>query len=228
MTKPPLIFAVAFALLACAHREPAPPAASVVPAAPSGSFACTQVMGVSVTGDWFGAGFENGIDARWQALWRKHAFINEWADPASELWSLPLTSPCTEKAQDPDRVIFTGVNWEYKTRAEWEKSFDAVVANLRARYPGVKRIELLTMLRAPKNQSCGSFMTVVEPYVDEAVEAVAARSPGLVFVAPKVEAQSCAVFTKGGPHYTPEGMAEVARLYRAALAPSPVAFNARE
>ncbi len=41
------------------------------------AFVCTQIMGVSVTGDWFGAGFEEGIDGgRWQSVWRQHAFLD--------------------------------------------------------------------------------------------------------------------------------------------------------
>src|SRR5262249_13856041 len=58
--------------------------------APGGDFTCTEVLGVSVTGDWFGAGFEDGIDGgRWQARSRTHAFVEQWADPNSDLWSLP-------------------------------------------------------------------------------------------------------------------------------------------
>jgi hypothetical protein len=183
--------------------------------APAGDFLCTQVIGVSVTGDWFGAAFEDGLDgSRWQALWRKQAFLEAWADPTSDLWTMKPQSPCARRSDNPDRVIFTAVNWEYKTREPWEKGLSAVVATVRAKYPGVRRIDLLTMLRAPGNRSCGSEMTVVAPYVDEAVAAVAALSPGLVFAGPKVMAESCDVFTKGGPHFTDPGMAAVARLYR--------------
>jgi len=179
------------------------------------AFVCTQIIGVSVTGDWFGAGFEDGIDgSRWQALWRPRAFVELWADPTSELWNLKPQSPCSQRSDNPDRVIFTGVNWEYKTREAWQEKLSDVVKRIQKKYPGVRRIDLLTMLRGPGNRTCGSDMTVVEPYVDEAVAAVAARSPGLVFVGPKVEAESCDVFTKGGPHYTDAGMAAVARLYR--------------
>jgi hypothetical protein len=194
--------------------------AASAPAAPGPveSFVCTQVMGVSVTGDWFGAGFEDGIDgSRWQALWRSHAFVELWADPASDLWSMKPSSPCALRSDNPDRVIFTGVNWEYKSLEAWEEKLSAVVATIRKKYPGVRRIDLLTMLRAPGNHSCGSEMTVVEPYVDDAVAAVAARFPGLVFAGPKVMAESCEVFTKGGPHFTDAGMAVVARLYRGRL-----------
>jgi hypothetical protein len=181
-------------------------------------FVCTQVMGVSVTGDWFGAGFEDGIDGgAWQALWRSHAFVELWADPASDLWTMKPQSPCVERSGNPDRVIFTGVNWEYKTKEAWQEKLTAVVETIRAKYPGVRRIELLTMLRGPGNRTCGSPMTVVEPYVDAAVAAVVQHFPGLVFAGPRVVAESCDVFTKGGPHFTDAGMAAVARLYREKL-----------
>src|SRR5262245_60838764 len=114
MAKPHCFLLIPFAV-ACAHRQPAPTAGTAANVAgetgsAAGAYACTQIMGVSVTGDWFGAGFEDGLDGgRWQAMWRKHAFVNLWADPANELWSQPLTSPCTAGAQNPDRVIFTGV-----------------------------------------------------------------------------------------------------------------------
>lgn len=189
------------------------------PSARAEDFVCTEVLGVSVTGDWFGAGFENGIDGdRWQVRWRSQAFLQLWADPASDLWSLPAQSPCAKRADDPDRVIFTAVNWTYTTRVEWEAKLEELVATLRAKRPGARRIELMTMLRAPGNQTCGSVMTVVPPYVDEAIAAVVARHPGLVAAAPKVELATCEPFTKGGPHYTDAGMAVVAAAYRAQLA----------
>ena len=196
------------------------PSASPAPAAPvPGAFVCTEILGVSVTGDWFGAGFEDGLDgARWQARSRTHAFVEQLADPASDLWSLPPASPCAQRSEDPDRVIFTAVNWDYTTRAEWEKALEAVVATLGVKRPGARRIEIMTMLRGPGNQTCGSVMTVVQPYVDEAIAAVVARHPGLVVAAPRVELESCAPFDKGGPHYTEAGKAAVAAAYRKALA----------
>lgn len=180
------------------------------------TFACTQVMGVSVTGDWFNAGFESGNDdERWQAKWRKHAFVDLWANPDDELWAVPLTSPCTKNSDKPDRVIFTGVNWKFTTTAEWVDALTKVVKNIKAKYPGVKRIELLTMLRGPDNKTCGSPMTVVNPEVDEAVAKVVKAFPRLVRAAPKFYAPSCEVFTKGGPHFTDDGMAKVANVYSA-------------
>jgi rhamnogalacturonyl hydrolase YesR len=193
----------------------APKAASPTPSA----YACTEVIGVSVTGDWFNAGFEDGpVDnSRWQVRWKSHAFIEGWADPKNELWSLPPQSPCAARSNDPDHVIFTGVNWQYKTQDEWQQKYIAVVETLKARYPGLKRIDLLTMLRGPQNKSCGSTMTVVEPFIDAALASVVAKYPGLVFPGPKVETPTCEIFTKGGPHFTPQGMATAAKLYNASL-----------
>jgi hypothetical protein len=179
-------------------------------------YTCTQVIGVSVTGDWFGAGFESGNDDdRWQALTRTHAFVELWGDPKDPVWSEPVVSPCAKNSTKPDRVIFTGVNWQLKTVDEWTAALTKAVRAIKSKYPSVKRIELLTMLRAPGNKSCGSFMTVVEPAVDEAVAKVAAAFPKLVTIAPKFEAPNCEVFTKGGPHFTPQGMATVANVYAA-------------
>jgi hypothetical protein len=213
-TLPPrVVFALVFAG-SCAHPPPLAPAAATAPAPVDPRWACTQVMGVSVTGDWFGHGFEDGLDGeRWQAITRKHAFVELWGDPASDLWALPPVSPCATRSNDPDRVLFTAVNWQYKTTDEWSGALTKVVETLRQKYPGLRRIELLTMLRGPGNQSCGDYRTVVQPYVDEAAARVAAARPDLVRVGPKVEA-TCDLFTKGGPHFTEPGMAGVARIYR--------------
>lgn len=177
-------------------------------------FTCTQVMGVSVTGDWFKAGFEVAEhDGRWQALTRKHAFIELWGDPHDPIWSEPLASPCLKNSANPDRVIFTGVNWQFTTVDQWTAAFTTAVRTIKTKYPAIKRIELLTMLRGPGNHSCGNDMTVVAPTIDLAVAKVVAAFPKLVVAAPRFEAPGCDVFTKGGPHFTEEGMAKVAKVY---------------
>jgi len=186
-----------------------------VPARPV--YTCTQVMGVSVVGEWYGGGFEDAVDdGRWQAITKLHAYIDLWSDPADPVWATEVTSPCVEGSGSPDRVLFLGCNWTYTTAAEWTTAFTAVVEDLRARYSNLRRVELLTMLRAPGNQLCGpasSAETIVQPFIDEAVEAVAAAYPGLVTAAPRFEAPSCDVFLLGGPHFTPAGKAEVAKVY---------------
>src|SRR4029078_12308544 len=156
--------------------------------------------------EWCGAGCRKGLgEGRWQVRWRSRAFAELWADPASDLWALPAQSPCTRRSDDPDRVIFTAVNWEWKTREEWESRLEAALATIRAKRPGARRIELTTMLRAPGNQSCGKVLTVFHPCVDEAIAPVVARHPGLVTAAPKVFRETCEPSLKGGPHYSEAG-----------------------
>jgi hypothetical protein len=141
------------------------------------------------------------------------SFIQMWNDPMSQLWSMAKLSPCTQHADTPDRAIFTGVNWNYTTAAEWVTQLDNIVKTLQMKFPGIKEIDLMTMLRAPNNMSCGSTETVVQPFIDEAIVTVAAKYPGLVEIAPKFFAPSCAVFTGGGPHFTDTGKQTIAKLY---------------
>ena len=184
-------------------------------AAKTPQYVCTQVMGVSVTGDWFSSGFESGNDdARWQAITRHHGFVHFWADPKDPIWNEPIVSPCAKNSDKPDRIILTTVNWEYKTTDEWVATITKAVKTLKDKYPSVKRIELLTILRGPGNKSCGNDqMTVVQPILDEAQTKVQKAFPKLVTIGPKFEAPSCDVFTKGGPHFTADGMARVANVY---------------
>jgi hypothetical protein len=180
-------------------------------------YQCNLVMGVSVTYDWFTSGFEAGVDNnRWEAMAPSQAlvsFIQMWNDPSNQLWSMAKVSPCTQHPDAPDRVIFTGVNWDYKTAAEWVTQLEKMVSTLQAKFPAVKEIDLMTMLRAPNNVSCGSTETVVQPFIDEASATVAGKHPGLVEIAPKFYAPNCNVFTGGGPHFTDQGKQTIAKVY---------------
>jgi len=180
-------------------------------------YLCNIVIGTSVVYDWFTSGFENGVDgSRWEGLAPSQAlmsFIQMWNDPNSQLWTMAKQSPCTEHAATPDRAIFGGVNWDYTTAAEWVTQLDAIVKMLQLKFPGIKEIDLMTMLRAPNNMSCGSTETVVQPFIDQAIATVAAKYPGLVEIAPKMYAPDCNVFTGGGPHFTTAGKATIAKLY---------------
>jgi hypothetical protein len=170
------------------------------------------VLGVAVTSEWFDAGFEHTVDdAHWEAITKPHTSLEQWADPNDAVWSLTPTSPCAEQAEEPDRVLFTAMNWEYTTAAEWETGLANAVRATLSRFPSVREIDLLTMIRAPGNTSCGNPMSVVQPFVDEAVQAVAAQFPERVRVGPKLEAPNCEVFKNGGPHFTDAGRGVMAR-----------------
>ena len=171
-------------------------------------------MGVSVTGDWFNAGFESAVDnARWQVIWRKHAFIEFWADPNNEIWSVPIQSACAGNADNPDRVIFTGVNWEQTAEPWWEEQFEKVIANIEAEVP-----------RRPPHRSADHAARPRQPDLRQRHErrpAIRGRvHRGRGFEAPRPGVRraeglraGCEVFTKGGPHYTDAGMAAVGQIY---------------
>ena len=165
-------------------------------------FSCTEVVGVSVTTDWFMAGFKEMVGSdNWQLRAQEHAYIELWSNVKSSLWTMNAVSTCPKKTK-PDRVLFTAVNWEYKTTEEWETSLLAVIKAIKERHYTVKSIELLTMLRGPKNKSCGDDKTIVDEKIDLAIQSMVTAHQGLVVAGPKVEAPSCAVFLKGGPHLT--------------------------
>jgi hypothetical protein len=84
-----------------------------------------------------------------------------------------------------------------------------------SKFPGIKRIDLMTLLRAPNNVSCGNNESVVQPFIDQAIAAEVAKHPELVHAAPKFFAPSCSVFTNGGPHFTAAGVKTVAGVYGA-------------
>jgi hypothetical protein len=184
------------------------------------SFVCNGMLGVSVNDDWFTAGFEDAVGSdKWQLRWRSQAFVEQWADPNNNIWTEPLVSACANGSTSPDRVLYTPVNWMYTTAAEWEPKLTAVVENIKTKYPGVKEIVLMTMVRAPNNMVCGDPQVastkeqVTAPFLDEAIKNVAAKYPTLVVVAPPFYAPSCDVFLKDSPHYAAGGAAKVSKVF---------------
>lgn len=202
---------VAQAPSAPAAPTPAAPGAAVNPEA--SGYKCTVVLGLAVTSEWYREGFETLVeDARWQAITKPHTFVDNWADPSHPVWRELPQSPCGERWTDPDRVLFFAANYKFTERAQWDKALADVVVTLRAKYPGARRIELLSMIRAPGNTSCGSAKGVVDPIIDESIKDVSARFPELVLAGPRFEARTCDDLEKGGPHFTKAGGAAVAKL----------------
>jgi len=166
-----------------------------------------------VTSEWFTPEFEKAVgDDRWQAIFRKHTFVQHWADPKHEAWAEPVVSPCGAHPEAPDRVLFVAANWDLKSADEWVGPLSQVVSTIKSKYPSVKQIELMTIVRPPGNVSCGDPKSAVAPFIDEAIAKVSSSFPDLVKAAPKFEAPSCDAFTKGGPHLTPEGGAGAGKI----------------
>jgi hypothetical protein len=185
-------------------------------------FVCNQVTAMTLTREWYEAGFEQqpGIaDERWQLKARQSGYITEWSNPNSNFWNQTPQSPCANGSASPDHVVLTVLSWRpacCSTQAEWEAQVTTAVNTLRSKYAGLKRIDLMTVVRGPGNKGCpappvaGEYIAMPAE-LDGGLAAVAAKFPGLVFVGPKVEAPTCASLQGGGPHLTPEGNAAVAK-----------------
>ncbi len=168
-------------------------------------FSCTLVLGLFTTSQWFngtnpgGASktfLQDGVDAtKWEGKMQKYSYAEKWADPKNALWDLPTQNPCAMSSTTPDRALFVGFSPMTKDQPGWEKLLNAVIANIQAKYPSVKAIDIVTMGRAPNNVLCSNnndVDTVIAPYEDAAFDAVAAASNGLVKVGPKYYVPDCA------------------------------------
>ena len=111
----------------------------------------------------------------------------------------------------PDRVVFAALDWEMLTEGEWVTALTGAVNTIKLKYPGVRWIDLTTLIRCPGNQMCnpkakygpGANTSAsiqdcyVPPYEDSAIAKVAAAHPDFVGVGPKVEASACRVPVDG-------------------------------
>jgi hypothetical protein len=195
-------------------------------AAPT-SFVCNQVTAMTLTREWYEAGFEGVVpSARWQLKAREHGYITEWSNPASDFWNEMIESPCAQGSTAPDHVVLTVLSWAPAccvTQPQWQTQINGAINNLTAKYPSLRRIDLMTVIRGPGNALCPTAPAVGEtivipPELDQALAAAAVQFPDLVFVAPKFEAPDCAAFSGGGPHLTSAGNAAVAAVIGAYFA----------
>jgi hypothetical protein len=219
-------------VLAAAWPAASSAAQDVARPASAATFVCSQVTAMTLTREWFVAGFEQNpgiINDRWQLKARQSGYITEWANPNSDFWNQPVQSPCAKGSTSPDHVVLTALSWRpicCTTQTQWEAVVSSVVTNLKAKYADLKRIDLMTVIRGPGNKECPTPAVAGEtvsmpPELDAGLASVAAKFPNLVFVAPKFEAPSCAAFVGGGPHLTPTGNAEVAKAIAAHFAKLP-------
>jgi hypothetical protein len=221
-----LLLAEALAAPVSAAAEPAGFAQARAGAPGAPQFVCNQVIAFTITRELYQAGFEQapGIaDDRWQLKARQSGYITEWSNPASDFWNEPPQSPCANGSASPDHVVLTVLSWTppcCATQAEWEAQVGKAVTTLQSKYAGLKRVDLMTVVRGPQNQGCpapparGEYIAMPKE-LDDALAGVAAKFPGLVFVGPKIEAPNCAAFNGGGPHLTPQGNAEAAKAFAA-------------
>jgi hypothetical protein len=174
------------------------------------------VQGLTLTREWYSAGFEaSAVDAQWQLKAAQSAYVDEWAKPDSPFWETPLYSPCEVGSSAPDRIVFIVLSWTIMAQSDWENAVAGAVQSLRAKYPKVRRIELMTIIRGPANAACGdpnvyAENTHIPAALDAALTQVAAASPSLVQVAPPFAVDACSDFEGTGPHLTMAGNAKLA------------------
>jgi hypothetical protein len=181
---------------------------SVPPDEGTESYTCTRIIGINATAEWYNAGFESMVDnARWELIRVHSGFVDLWANPTSTLWNTGPTSACAG-GKSPDRVIYVGLNFQSNKLEQWLPPLTAVVKNVQAKFPGIKRIELATFVRAPGNKGCpqrDASRSTISAAQDEANMMVAAANPALVRVSPKFEAKTCSEFSGNPPHPSQSG-----------------------
>lgn len=184
-------------------------------------FTCNLVIGIDSTSEWFTGGFENQVpNERWEIIYHHPGYIEDWAKASDDVYKLSPTSPCAQNSDNPDRVIFNMFadtsDSAIGNKNSWATALAQAVTNLKAKYSRLKRVDLLTMTRAPNNTPCDSSNasgSSVAQYVDDAVMMVVGSGPPAVVAAPKFFAMDCNVFMSGGPHLSTAGKPVIAKLY---------------
>jgi hypothetical protein len=195
----------------------------------SGGFTCNLLIGESPTGQWFDSGFLQVVDpSRWECIWIAHHYTDLWASPTDTGWTTPfdpyppLPGPahtCAQNSTSPDRVVFVAAQWSEPTAAQWETDLTAIVQNIQVKYPRVKRIELMALTGGPPNMPCpftgsGTNETIIPQVGYDAIDAMPAKFPGLVFALPHFDVPQCSDFVVTGgstmPQYTAAGAMDVA------------------
>jgi len=192
------------------------------------------VIGNSTTQQWFDGGFLSypGIDpTHWELIWVAHHYIDSWASPSDSGWTTPLDMghACAAGSTTPDRVIFI-VTYAppYPPETTYQTDTTSIVTDIQTKYPTVRRIEIMTLIRSPGNAetACSSAANneqSIPAAEDQGIAAVAADPAfaGLVVALPPSYVPSCADFVTDGPQYTTAGAMDIAKVYGAYYAAHP-------
>jgi len=182
------------------------------------NFTCSLYLGLLTTNEWYSQGFEqDGVDgSKWELRYHHYGYVNTWADASSPFWGdtgdsfaldsgSPIQSPCTTNPMQPDRLVFAALDWEMETKEAWVAALEKAIATFKVKYPSLKWIDLMTLIRCPMNKMCNPNADYgpgangsaprqdcyIPPFEDEAIAAVAQAHPDFVGVGPKVEANMC-------------------------------------
>jgi hypothetical protein len=166
---------------------------------------CTEVIGFSQTDQWYEAGFISGVpDAgAWQIRWTDGASIDRWADTTDSVWDLRnLVSHCRQSSSAPDLVVLN-VSGDYHAEPTWWTQQTArAIANVRAKYPGLRQIALQPVVGGPSGTVCGSRTDNVRasfnyPYIKQGIQALLGDA---VVLGASPEVRSCNDYTDNIGH----------------------------
>ena len=211
------------------------------------NFACTQFLGLLTTNEWYSEDFEKGgVDGtKYQLKYHHFGYVRTWADATSAFWGetgnsfdldqgSSIQSPCAASSTAPDRLVFAALDWEMGTKEEWVAALESALVTFKAKYPSLKWVDIMTMIRCPMNKQCnpnanygpganpvaGRQDCRVPDFEDAAIAAVAAAHPDFVGVGPKVESPACRNPIDGA-HLGPENNKAAAKLVAAYYATHP-------
>jgi hypothetical protein len=184
------------------------------------TFTCTEVLGFSQTGMWFlpppdgGGGFLPIVDPGPGVHWEIRACAGAgiaWADPNDACWtSTPWDQPCTQNADNPDRVLLTiSIPTGIPTLTTWVSDIQTEIANIRAKYSNVRQIILQPVVGGPNGTTCpfqGNatdpvHASEIAPTIAQAIaQVVAADTSGMVFVGMQPTVRTCADYADDTGH----------------------------
>lgn len=169
------------------------------------AYVCNLILGIQTTSEWFGKFEKIADNDRWELMSQDSAHLEKWADPKHAVWALAKKSPCVTNPEAPDRIVFMGVNYDYATVDEFMPKYQAVLDNIKAKYPSAKRVDIMTYTRGPGNMECKDADrpedSYIKPAQDQTIAQLAMLAPAFVFPAPQWEVDTCADFTLC-PHLT--------------------------
>jgi hypothetical protein len=132
-------------------------------------------------------------------------------DPNNACWtSTPWDQPCTQNADNPDRVLLTiSIPSGIPTLATWVADIQTEIANVRAKYSNVRQIILQPVIGGPNQTTCpfqGNatdpvHASVIAPTIDQAIaQVVAADTSGIVVAGMQPTVRTCADYADDTGH----------------------------
>lgn len=129
---------------------------------------CTHVLGFSQTADWYmapvgrstnpnqppeaNAIFESIVDGdRWQLQWAGGAGADVYRNPDAAAWNANIISPCVEDSDRPERLVYMISGPHGFDVAAWVMDIEAVLVNIRNKFPTVRVVALQPVVGAPVN-----------------------------------------------------------------------------